>query len=412
MKVKPKFWRRLVVAFVCLLVIFMLASNRKLKTWLPHRQARLMLAADQTDDARWWIDLAEQIGGDYSETTLYRARLARKAGSIEKARQYLDKAEKQGLVADRVARERILLRAQSGEVQDAQSLLPVLLQGSPSDSPEVCEAFALGFCKSHTSMRGAIALLNGWVVDYPEDPRPHLLLAELSLEVMDIDNALLELRRALRVAPTHGGAALKLGELTLQQQEPDEAMKLFQTAAHNKATRPAALVWQARCLRTVGRLAEAQTILDQAFEEAPGSSMGNIEQAYLEIAAGEFDAAAKRTQEVLEREPFRHEARAPLATAMRSLGQVEAAGEQLAIAAAAIAALVRARHLARDVAIDSDNVELRTEIGDIHLEYGDPRKALEWFESVLTIDPRHQPIRQTLDEFFESHPEIIRTRRP
>ena len=93
-------------------------------------------------------------------------------------------------------------------------------------------------------------------------------------------------------------------------------MHLFRTAATSEETRRSALVWQAKCLRTVGRTTEAQKILEVAFDEEPYSPMGNLEQAHLEIAKREFEAAIKRLSAVLEREPYRHEARFALARAL------------------------------------------------------------------------------------------------
>ena len=293
--------------------------------------------------------------------TFYRARLARKTDDFELAQQLLNEAESRGLPTDLAAREQILIRAQAGDVQDAQRLLPIVLQGSPRDAPEVCQAFALGFQRTHTAMDMAVGLLNAWAVDYPQDPRPHVLLAELSLEVMDVDNAMREYRLALGIDPDHGGAALALGQLVLQQHEPDKALKLFQAAALHPSLRPLALAWQARRLRTVGRTREAQTMLSRALKESPDLPMGHTEQALLEIDARDFPAAIRRLRAVLEREPFRHEARRALATALRSVGEIEEAREQLELATTANAALVRARHLARDVALDPDNVALRVE---------------------------------------------------
>lgn len=395
-------WRRKALWLLLSLIFFLAIANRSVRTWLPHRLANQALAADRLEDTRWWLDVAGRLGGDNPGTLFFRSRLARKAGDIEQAWQYLNEAEAQGLAADRVAREQILIRAQAGDVQDAQRLLAILLQGSPNDSPEVCEAFAKGFIRTHASMEMAVGLLNAWVVDYPNDPRPHMLLAELSLEAMDIENAVQEFDRVLKIDPEHGQAALSLGELMLQQHEPDQAMKLFHTATRNKGIRPIALIWQTRCLRTVGRTAEAQAVLDSALADAPNSVIGQIEQAHLEIGTGGYAAAAQRLQTILDREPFRQEARSALAIALRSMGRAKEARAETAIVALANSALVRAKHLARDVAIDPGNVELRAEIGQIHLKYGDPEKAREWLHSVLMFDPNHQQTRQTLTDFYEN----------
>jgi Tfp pilus assembly protein PilF len=253
-------------------------------------------------------------------------------------------------------------------------------------------------------MEMAVRLLNAWIVDYPNDPRPHLMLAEFSLDVMDIDNAMKELRLALSIDPSHGRAALALCELMLKQQQPAEALKLFQTAELSKALRSTALAWQARCFRTVGRDKEARSVLAVALEETPNSAIANIEQSQLEVASRKFPAAIKRLRTLLDREPYRYEARSILSSALRSVGQTEESREQTAIATAANSALIHARHLARDVAIDDDNVATRAEIGQIYFQYGDPRKAREWLESVLMFDPQHQPTKRTLDELNKKSP--------
>ncbi len=405
MNVKPARsgrWKRLLLGVVVLLIA--IGAGRQLGIWWPLQQVHQELAADRLDAARWWLDWAARFGRNHPETWLYHSRWARKAGDLERAEQSLRVAEVAGLAADRVVRERMLLQAQAGDIRDASRLLPLLLQGSPDDAPEVCEAFAIGFCRTHYSMETAISLLNAWAEDYPEDPRPHLYLAELSLEVMDVDNGARELRRALDIDPEHPRAALRLGELMLQQQSPEEARRLFEIAEQSSAVRSRALVGQAGCLRTVGRLAAAEAVLAIALQESPESAGGNIEMARLEVARGEFEAATKRLRAVLEREPFQHAARNVLAAALQSLGEAEAARAELATASEANAALVRARHLARDLALEPENVELRWEVVQIYRRYGDPRLAREWLQSVLLLDPDHAGAKAALEELNTSGP--------
>jgi len=403
MNAKPARRRyRIAIMGVLLILIAVIAANRRVLTWMPHYLAAQRIAADRIDDARGWIDFAEKIGGENAGSSFQRSRLARHEGRLDVANDQLDRAEAQGLADDRVARERILIRAQAGDVRDAQTILPILLQGSPRDAPEICEAFALGFAKTHWSMEMAVGLLNAWIVDYPADPRPHVLLSKLSLEVMDVDNARQELERALEIDPAHGRAALTLGELTLKQQRLDEALKLFEVAASSEPTRQRALVWQAKCLRIAGRTAEAQAMLDRAFLDSRDLIEADIEQAQLEIETGDVSAAVERLGDVLDREPHRHEVRRALSTALRLSGQHDASIKQLTKANAASSALVRARHLMRDVARDPDNVKLRAEVGRILFEFGDPAEAREWLNSVLMFDPRHQPALRMLAELDQA----------
>jgi hypothetical protein len=54
------------------------------------------------------------------------------------------------------------------------------------------------------------------------------------------------------------------------------------------------------------------------------------------------------------------------------------------------------------VADQPDNLQLRYEIGAAHLRYGNTEDGMMWLQSVLNIDPKHQPTHLALAEYYET----------
>jgi len=395
----PKLRRRICLLLL-LIALLSVAVFRVHLAWLPNYQAARAMDALRFRDAHWWLDLGEFIAGENPRTELLRSRAHRKSGDAQQAEQHLTKASALGLASNRVQREQILIQAQAGQVHETLPALNYTLLADPLDMPEAYEAFVLGLIKARVNIRTAIDLCYSWAADFPDDPRPHLLLSKLAIEIMDTDVAAAELRRVLEVDPNHGPGALALAELMLTRQEVAEAVKLLQIAAKDESTRLPALTQHARCLRLLERTKAARTLLETVvLKEDPRSPLANVEWARLEILAGRHESAIARLNEVLSRAPNNHEARQVLARALRSVGRTNEAREQLGLASNAQKALVRAKHLVRKLPLDPRNVDLRYEIGCIYLTYGDAQVGVNWLRSVLYFDANHQGARKTLAEF-------------
>ena len=397
---KPR--HRKIICLALLLVLLSVAlAKRNWTAWLPQYLASRQLASRQFDDARWWLSLAQVIAGENPETEFVWARFWRMSSDLNKAKGHLDKARVLGLQADRIQYEEILMSAQSGHLKDTLPLLNGMMV-TASHTPDVYEAYVLGMIKSRTSMRTAIDLLYSWSNEFPEDPYPHFLLAQLSLQLMDIEVASAELQRVLELDPEHAKGAHAMGDLLLETQDLVGALKMFEIAANSEETRLTALVKQAHCRRLMGQTSAARSLLEVVFQELPESSSGNLELAQIELSEGELENAIMRLESIISRDKKNHEARYVLGRALRAAGRAEDARTQFKLATESKAALVRSRYLVRKLVLDPNNVDLRSNIGCTILAHGDSQEAVDWLNSALIINPRHQQTLQALVQHYET----------
>jgi predicted Zn-dependent protease len=256
--------------------------------------------------------------------------------------------------------------------------------------------------KARTSIRSAADLLYAWSKEFPNDPQPHYLLAKLSLQLMDMEVASAELQQVLELDPGHAKGSLAMGDLLLEKQDVRGALEMYEIAGNDKQTRLAALVKQAQCQRILGQTPIARSTLEIVLQEDSSSPAANLELAHLELAEGKLESAIRYLQQAIQRDKNNHEARYTLARALRATGHAEEARFQFKLAKDSRAALVRSRYLVRKLVSEPNNSDLRADIGCTILAHGDADEAVDWLNSALAINPRHQATLRALVQYYES----------
>jgi tetratricopeptide (TPR) repeat protein len=378
-------------------------------------RAETAMAARNWEAARRWLARAAVFDTHSARTEFLLGRVARKQGQLDRASKLLDRALELGYPRGEIDREVVFSKAQSGRLQEVESELLALLNSSTADGAEIYEAYANG-CVLNYQFRDARVIIDGWTKDFPEDPQPHLLLGRILEHGGNHSGAADEYRRALQLGPAYAPAAYNLGRALMSLQKWDEALDTYGRCAALLTCPQPARLGMARCLRELGRIAEAKSVLESALDGSPDavtqtftdlgeprdSAAGLIpaELGQLELADNHPQNAVKWLEAALEANPKDWKTRYQFGLALERLGQKSDAEEQFRRVRTAKADLAGIERSFDDLQAHPDDVEARYNVGRVLLAHVSENQGLVWLNSVLYYDPKHQATHALLAEVF------------
>jgi predicted Zn-dependent protease len=365
------------------------------------KQALTLASQDKTDRAWSYIHAADWIWPGTAESAIASARIHRRSGDMGEFGRSLRLARFEGIEKDRADREETLAEAQMGQMKTAGPKMVDLLEKAGKEAGEICEAYAKGYMRIR-DFNSAISLLEGWANEIPNDARPYAWIGQIQAELQASEPAETAFRKALSIDPANAQAALGLGQLMVDLKKPAESIPFFKIALASKSLGPAAAVGLAGSLQAESRIEEAVQVLNQASERFPNDYRLLVEKANLDIEQGRYAEAEELLRDDVKSGSKRREIRYAYALALRGLGKVEDSVPHFEYAAEAAKETSTANRKVREVADQPDNLQLRYEIGAAHLRYGNTEDGMMWLQSVLNIDPKHQPTHLALAEYYET----------
>lgn len=365
------------------------------------KQALALASQDNTDRAWSYIHAADWIWPGTAESAIASARIHRRSGDMGEFGKSLRLARFEGIAKERADREQTLAEAQLGQMKTAGPKMVELLETAGNEAGEICEAYAKGYMRIR-DFNSALSLLEGWANELPNDARPHAWIGQIQAELQASEPAESAFRKALAIDPNNAQAALGLGQLMVDLKKPAESIPFFQIALSSKSLGPAAAVGLASSLQAESRAEEAEQVLRQASERFPDDYRLLVEKANLAIEQGRYAEAEELLRNDVKAGSKRREIRYAYALALRGLGKVEESVPHFEYSAEAARETSAANRKVREVADQPDNLQLRYEIGAAHLRYGNTEDGMMWLQSVLNIDPKHQPTHLALAEYYET----------
>ena len=364
--------------------------------------ARSSLTQRDPQAALYWLSKARWFGPHQGEIEFLRARCFRRMGDLEQFRSSMQAALNQGYPARLLEREQILMLAQVGRLREVEARMPEILVNANEDAGEVCEAYVSGLLLNFQQEQ-ALTVIDSWSKDYPSDPQPELIRAQVLQNAGRFKEAEAAYTQALKRAPSSSEIRLRLGLSLLANQKIDQAKTHFQSLQSDAKYRDTANLQLSRCERMRGDLAKSQASLDQIRDpERLLEGDLELEKGLLALDKGEFEAAVISLERVKPRQPGSLEVGHALARALRGAGRVEQAATEARRVAESQTKLSRADQLQAEIARDPNNLDLRLEIGQILLEHGDPKRGVSWLKSALNLDPNHSRANLALGEYYQS----------
>jgi tetratricopeptide (TPR) repeat protein len=407
-KVSWRIWCLLIVALLAIPVVWYTGIMAR----RPLERARHEIALNHLDEAERSLEWAERISYRNPQVELLKARVARHRDAAGEMQSHLKRALALGADPQTVERERMLAKAQVGELTAIESDIGLWLAEPNSETDEICDAYANGLA-ALGRFSDAMQVLAAWQRDYPQDPRSDYRIGRIEEHLERYDQAEASYRKSLEKSADFFPARFSLGRTMLHQRRAAEALEQFQLCW--KMSRPeAALVEAAVALKALGRGEEARSLLIEVLAESPqriDASYRTVEEqpegfraaaeyGRLESDAGRFAEALPWLQAALKDNPLDLNVRYSVGVSLRGLGRREEAEIEFEKVRAARERMGAATSLNSRVQSDPMDLEARLELGRLILENESERVGLYWIRSILSIDPDYPSAHKLLADYF------------
>ncbi|HVI84045.1 MAG TPA: tetratricopeptide repeat protein, partial [bacterium] len=183
---------------------------------------------------------------DHPESLLLAARTARRLKAFPDAERYLDRYLRACGEDDELNLERILLRAEEGEVDAVVNFCRALVAKEHPASSLVLEALAAGLARAYR-MGEADELLDFWLEREPDNPLALLYRGQLLELKQRPSDAVDSYRRAVDVDPEFDEVRQRLAAALIDLQQAGEAQPHLEHLRRRRPHNPAILFELARC---------------------------------------------------------------------------------------------------------------------------------------------------------------------
>jgi type IV pilus assembly protein PilF len=387
----------LIVAAVCLTATAWFGGDLYVR-WL-HSGARTAIHDRRIDEAMRLLERARALDGSNAETCFLLARGSRLQGRLKNMRDYLEEASSCGYARDRLQLEQWMGMAQIGDLQLSESPLYDAMLESDEDSREICEALASGYLRTW-QVQKAMVIVDGWILDYPDDPQPHLVKGRYFAGRGAWDSAVAAFESGLQIAPARRDIRVALADALRHEHRFEDAIRHLEKCLQDGVDSDSVLVGLGRCWFESGET-------EKALSYARRASVVNGDDAevlhllgQVEASQGNFAQALDPLRRAFQQRPYDPDVRYSFAMALRSSGHLEEAADHFRYVDEQQAAQSQMRKWLSELDKDPQQSELRCSIGRTLLQYGNPVEGVLWLRSVLQFDPENQNAREALAEHF------------
>lgn len=366
----------------------------------------LDLAEEKTRDALRWAPTASN--------RFLLARVLRKKGDIEAFAEALKAAEHAGVDPFDVELEAALSYAQSGRINQVESLLFAAIESRSEAAEEAFEAYVNG-CLFSARLDEASSAISEWITVFPQSANAHFYDGRLRSFYGQSQQAKTSFEKALAIRPNHFPAAYLLGAIAEGSNDHEEALRLFRVSSglrHNAAAR----LGEARVLRSIGSVEAARQVLEslltlssdtlstgfKRYGERYEGDPVRRELGSLEVAAGNYTKAHELLDRAIEANPRDLAAMQARGLAHRGMGNNDLAAKDLETVREIRKSLRDVDRLVDLIGKNPEVVDERVEVGRIYVEYGSKLTGEYWLKSALSRDPDCLEAHRLLAELYAS----------
>lgn len=389
----------LVVAGVLAAGWFGTTYTHAVREW---RRAEAALREGRAADARTHLEVCLAAWPRSVAVHQRAARAARMTGDFTAAEYHLNTCLRlEDGASEATQLEFLLMRAQSGEVEEVAGLLFGFVDRGHPDARLILQTVASTYM--HNLRYGpAYAALKRWSEAFPDDPRAFHYRGWV-LERMNQPTAAKEdYQRALELDQGLVGVRLRVAEMYLEDNDPVQATPHLDLLLATAPDRPDVLARVGELRYLQGRHPESRQFLERIVDHLPNDPRVLLILGRLDTEDGNGARAEDRLRTALTVDPSNTEVRYALVAALRLQRKDAAADAELAEFERHKAHLLRANHLLQEEARHpSRDPAAPSEIGTLLLQVGQDRQGLYWMDEALTRDPHHRPTHQALAEYFE-----------
>ena len=383
------------------LVLLGYFGGRHLWAWHHFRGAQEALKHRDFTQAQIHLRDCLWIWNRDLETHLLAARTARWAGQFEEAESLLNDCERFQGSSQEVLLERLLLKAQRGELDSGMEtqLWTLIDQGHPT-AAQILETLSQVYLYQYRLDR-AVRSLEAWLRLQPDVIQALIWRAQVRQAHQQFDDAVKDFQRAVDLDPDADDARLQLANLLVYLERADRALEHLEHLRRRQPTNPTVRFRLARCRYRLGQTAAAQELLDTLLAESPKHLDALRERGRIALDEGREAEAEPWLRQCLALVPDHRETLYLLGQCLQRLGRETESREYLAKQKQLDGELLRLQDLARLITASPQDVALRQEAGAICLRHGRDEEAVRWLTGSLQIDPSYRPAHQSLAEYYE-----------
>jgi tetratricopeptide (TPR) repeat protein len=358
------------------------------------------------DEAQYHLDSCLQIPWDSAAVHLLAAQAARRRDAYAEAERHLAACVGLGGMTEAVARERLLLTAQQGDLDGIEGLLQARTGADNPEAVLVLEALAKGYANRFWQSH-ALVYLNLLIERQPQHPQAWLMRARvwehraLQGESERDADALRDYEKAVELHPSFE-ARLGLAGALYRMGRPWEAMLAYEQLRTLQAGNPEVLLGLARCRCSLHEVNEGRRLLELLVEQHPDDAAALLELGRVALHAGQLALAEKwLRQAAAVAPPYDGEAHRVLSQCLEAAHKTEDAHRCLDELHQREAKVLDVERLTLRANREPGNVALRYEVAMKRMRLGREQDAVAALFFVLDQDPRHGPAHQALADYFE-----------
>ncbi len=326
------------------------------------------------------------------------ARTCRRDKDFLAAEEHLERCVALSYDREAVALERVLLRAQAGDLRSVDAQLRKLLDEIHPEEALILEAVTRGNLQAH-QLRNAYIWASIWISRHPRD-WPAFLWRALSSELArEYASAIADCRRALEIKPDSSEAHLRLADLLFMEGRYQEAVIHYAESDRLVPGSDEILVRIAQCRRSQGDPA-ARAALDQLFAKRQDLAPGLVLRAQFDMDEEKPESALawlrKAERIAAEESDVLH----TLALVLRRLERDEEAARYEAKLREVRNKNDRLELIHRELVTRPDDLALRLEAAYILLELGRNAEAARWLVTISQMNPNYRPVYAGYAEYF------------
>ena len=394
-------WRLLaVVALLALVGVGAWLVYEHLRASYHLRAARAALERYHDDEARRHLEACLKVWPRNSDVLLLLARAARRGSAYDAADHFLDLYQDVRGSDDDLVLERMLLRAERGQLSEVSAFCQARLEQDHPAAPLVFEALARGLMRVY-QLKKAEECLRDWLQRQPENTQAYLHLATVYEMTERLSDALAAYRRAVEIDPQRDDLRLRLAALLLRMGSADDALPHLEFLHRRRPDDLQIRVYLARCHELRGDKAKAERLLDDVLARQPEFVPALAERGRLASLAGQGERAEACLRRAVKGDPSDYSTRYQFYLCLVRNGKAEEARRELARLKELENDLQRLQKiLSAEMQRAPNDPNLPCEVGEIALRSGSLEEARRWFQMALKIAPNHARAHKGLAQLY------------
>jgi Tfp pilus assembly protein PilF len=364
-----------------------------------YRDALKLIDARNFAEASKKLELCAKAWPSSAEIAFLQARTSRRGGNLLLAEEQLQRAERLEWVPDAITFERTLLRTHQGFFRQTEESLVRAVRNDHPDSILVLELIAPYYARIYSTGL-AREMLNKWIELEPKNPAPYLWLGDVYAKMNLGDAARESYLKALETAPENPTARLRVARQFITNRQAEKAIpyleELIKIDPLNQDTR----LLQAQAYSELGRRDEARSLLDSLMKEIPDDPGLLLQYGQFELRDQRFANAEVWFRKAYAKAPFDTPIILGLAQCLEADRPEEAAKLRERFKQIEVD-MKELSDLRRRVILESNNVEVRLQIGVILKRNEQFEAALDWVKTALDLAPRSPKVHQELAELYD-----------